>query len=332
MYEIITILIISFVISILTSFLVVRYSKKLALIDIPNERSSHSSPTPKGGGLGILLAFTLLQIFVLKSPISLLSITFVGILGFFEDKFGLSIILRLILQFLAAIVFILATMGLPNSALQIIVYFFMIFYLVGTSNFYNFMDGINGISALNGIVSFGLLGGFAFFIQNNVAITLISLVILASLTGFLFFNIPKAKLFLGDVGSLFLGFLFAACVIILSNSISCFICLSSFLLLFYADVLLTIFYRWQNSENLLQAHRKHFYQYLANIKNIPHTTISLMYATVQLLIGLIIIYAYTKSALWVIYLTIANILLIITLCTFFINPFKKIIIGKRNKS
>jgi Fuc2NAc and GlcNAc transferase len=107
--------------------------------------------------------------------------------------------------------------------------------------------------------------------------------------GFLPFNVPKAKVFMGDVGSVLLGFVFAGMVVYLSNDVLDFICLSSFLFPFYADEFITMMVRLKDGENLTKAHRRHLDQLLANEGNIPHWKVSFGYGLFQFLIGISII-------------------------------------------
>jgi Fuc2NAc and GlcNAc transferase len=104
--------------------------------------------------------------------------------------------------------------------------------------------------------------------------------------GFLPFNMPGARVFMGDVGSILLGFLFGAMVVLLSKSVLEFICLSSFLFPFYADELTTMAVRIKAKENLLRPHRRHIYQLLANEKGIAHWKVSVGYGLLQLFVGM----------------------------------------------
>ena len=147
--------------------------------------------------------------------------------------------------------------------------------MVGTANIYNFMDGINGIAAITAIVGFGLLSLFSLIAGQDSAYGVLSVCIAFSCLGFLPFNMPKAKVFMGDVGSILLGFSFAAIVVILSKSILDFVCLAGFLFPFYADELTTMAARIKDGENLFKPHRRHLYQLLANEKRIAHWKISI---------------------------------------------------------
>jgi Fuc2NAc and GlcNAc transferase len=107
--------------------------------------------------------------------------------------------------------------------------------------------------------------------------------------GFLPFNVPKARVFMGDVGSILLGFVFSGMVVYLSDDVLDFICLMSFIFPFYADELTTMMVRLKNGENLTKAHRRHFYQLLANECKIPHWKVSLGYGLFQFLIAISIL-------------------------------------------
>ena len=97
---------------------------------------------------------------------------------------------------------------------------------------------------------------------------------------------PKARVFMGDVGSILLGFVFAGMVVWLANSLIDFICLSAFLFPFYADELTTMYVRLRDGENLTHPHRRHLYQLLANEKGISHWKVSVGYGLLQLVVGL----------------------------------------------
>jgi len=107
-----------------------------------------------------------------------------------------------------------------------------------------------------------------------------------SCLGFLPFNMPNAKVFMGDGGSILVGFVFAATIVLLSKSLWDFICLSAFIFPFYADEITTMWLRIKDGENLTLPHRRHLYQLLANEYGIAHWKISMGYGVVQVFIGL----------------------------------------------
>lgn len=159
-------------------------------------------------------------------------------------------------------------------------------FVVGTANYYNFMHGINGVAAITGIVGFGLLALSNFFSGGDKSFAVLSVCIALSCPGFLPFNMPKARVFMGDVGSIFLGFIFAGMVVVLSKSLLDFICLAAFLFPFYSDELTTMAVRLRDGENLPRPHRRHLYQLLANERGIAHWKISVGYGLFQLVVGI----------------------------------------------
>lgn len=299
----------SFLLSVFSSFIVSKLGLKFSLIDAPNQRSSHSNPTPRGGGIGICLSFILVP-FLLLSPYSsrftefTIIAGFAGLLGFIEDRFKLSykfrLLIQLILSALVVLLFSESSSFSPNffRLSPCFLFLFWIILITGTANFYNFMDGINGIAGLTGMVGFGLMAFFSHFVANKPDVALMSVVLSAGCLGFLPFNFPKAKVFMGDVGSIFLGFVFASFVVKLSTTIGIFLCLVMFLCTFYADAIVTIFYRWRRGENLIKAHRSHLYQYMSNELGMPHWMVSLLYALSQLVFGFLALLAYRKGLAW----------------------------------
>lgn len=269
------------------AWLIGHYGNRFGLTDEPNERSSHKEPTPKGGGVGILAAFLLASI-VVGIPVPFwLPAVFLGVLSFLGDRLDFSAKVRLLFQITAAFLVIAGTgvSGLPHRN-QLILFIPIAIFIAGTANIYNFMDGINGIAAITGIVGFGLAAFYNFLSNGHAPLTDLSICSVMSCLGFLPFNFPKARVFMGDVGSVLLGFVFAGVVITVSRDLLDFICLSSFLFPFYADELITMMIRIRNGDNLLKAHRKHIYQLLANEKKIPHWKVSLAYGLLQGAVGL----------------------------------------------
>jgi Fuc2NAc and GlcNAc transferase len=171
------------------------------------------------------------------------------------------------------------------SIVNISIFFIALLYIAGTANLYNFMDGIDGMGAITGIVGFGLLSFYIFAAGLDRAMGVLSACMGFACAGFLPFNLPKAKIFMGDVASVFLGFIFSILVLSVSGGILDFICLAAILFPFYADGLSTMFIRFKNGENLFVAHRRHLYQLLANGKwSIPHWKISLGYGVLQIVV------------------------------------------------
>jgi len=260
------------------------------LIDNPNERSSHLVPTPRAGGIGIYMVVIFGGVFVIRDVLFAFIALVVGLLGFLEDRFALSSRIRLLFQLTLSVAVVFFFLGIPTTIGEISFFLFWVIFITGTANFYNFMDGINGIAGLAGLIGFGLMAYFSYFIVKNLNIALMSIVLSSACLGFLPFNIPKAKVFMGDVGSILLGFVFAAMVMWLTKDMLDFICLSSFLFPFYADELTTMYIRLKSGGNLFKPHRRHLYQIFANKKAIPHWKVSFGYGVFQLIVGLSVLF------------------------------------------
>jgi Fuc2NAc and GlcNAc transferase len=280
------------------AIIVYKYGYRIGLIDVPNMRSSHASPTPSSGGLGIWLTLLVIECFVTKNYAIAVITCLIGLSGLLDDRFNLSPKIRLAFQLAVSSVAVYIFSQVPDSIAGIFVFLFWIVFVTGTMNFYNFMDGINGIAALTGLVAFSLLAYFAYFMANDMDIALMSIAMSAGCLGFLPFNFPKSKVFMGDVGSLLLGFIFALFVVKFSRDIYLFVCLVMFLSTFYADAVVTIFYRWKRGENLMQAHRSHLYQHMSNEWGLSHWVVSLLYAIIQLGVGLLSLFALEKGLIW----------------------------------
>jgi len=274
------------------------YGPKIGFVDRPNERSSHQSSTPKGGGIGILAGFVMASL-VLNIPAGFwIPAALISMMSLIGDHLHLSPRLRLFLQFSFTIIFLLnpSTNDYGNKTGYLMIIPLSIF-IVGTANFYNFMDGIDGIAGLTGFVGFGLLAFYSFSSDLQSSLAGVNICIALSCLGFLPFNISKAKVFMGDVGSVLLGFLFAAIVIWMSETFLIFLCLSSFLFPFYVDELTTMVVRIRDGERLSRPHRRHLYQILANEYEIPHWKVSMGYGLFQLIVGCSILEIKDKGAL-----------------------------------
>ncbi|HDP26191.1 MAG TPA: glycosyltransferase family 4 protein [Deltaproteobacteria bacterium] len=275
------------------AFVVMKFGPVLDLVDVPNNRSSHDTPTPKGGGIGILAVFMLTAL-VEDIPIGFwVPVTFLALVSLFGDMRNLSVLLRLVVQFTAAVVvlvsIIVAGQSTLISTLRIIsviaVAGLFLIYIAGSANIYNFMDGINGIAAVTGVVAFSLLAWYASLIEFGSSYMVLCLCMACACLGFLPFNMPRAKVFMGDVGSILLGFVFALMTIVLADNFTVFCALASCLFFFYADELTTMYLRVRDGERLSKPHRRHLYQLLVNEMGIQHWKVSLGYGVCQLCIG-----------------------------------------------
>jgi Fuc2NAc and GlcNAc transferase len=296
-----TIFLFSFLVSGLGAWLAMKFGDRIGISDIPNHRSSHSKIIPKGGGIGILTVFIIVSLF-LSIPVSLwlpsLVIALVSLWG--GDLHDLPVKKRLLIQFCCSMVFLFFFLSSKQVSTNIyLLCVLMSIFIVGTSNFYNFMDGIDGISGISGVVGFSLLSYYSSMTGTGDVYGLLSLALACSCLGFLCFNLPKAKVFLGDVGSILLGFLFASIVVILSKNMTDFLVLTGFLAPYYFDEIFTMIVRIKDGDSLVIAHRKHIYQLLANELGISHWKVSLAYGLSQLLIGLSLIFVKPKGIFFI---------------------------------
>lgn len=287
--------IISFSISALGAGIVIKYAQPLGVVDIANSRSSHTGAIPKGGGIGILFSVIMVGIILQVSVFLLMPTIAISILSLWGgDKQFLSAKKRLVLQFLCSIVFLiyyfLSKQQVPYS-------FFIpaIIFIVGTSNFYNFMDGIDGIAGISGAIAFGLLSFYINLQESSDYYGDLCISISFACLGFLCFNFPRAKVFLGDIGSIQLGFLFSVIVICVAENVLDFLVMTGFLFMFYFDELFTMVNRLRSGESLITAHRKHIYQVLANELGFCHWKISMAYGFLQIIIGFSFMFLKAKG-------------------------------------
>lgn len=268
-----------FIILFALQLLYFRIANKLNIIDKPNERSSHSRITLRGGG--IVFWISVLIYFVMSgfaNPWFFAGLTLISAISFADDITPQSPKLRLVVQFVALMLMCVQWQLFDYS------WFFVVLALivgVGVMNAFNFMDGINGIT---GGYSMAVVGSFWYinnFEQAFVDNDLIYLVLM-SLLVFNFFNFrKKAKCFAGDVGAISIAFIivFLLGLLIVKTRDFSYIAL---LLVYGVDSVLTIMHRIILKENITQPHRKHLYQLLANELKFPHLLVSSVYAVLQL--------------------------------------------------
>jgi len=269
--------------SLATSLIVVGLARQVArrsgLVDVPNARSSHIAPTPRGGGVAIV-AFTLgiamINLALHQGPPGASMIWIVGggviaIAGALDDIRGLSVIARITTHFAVAALLLVTCGGLPalpaphgNIDLGALGWVLGGAAIVWSINLFNFMDGTDGLAAAQAIFVFGaavlLLAGDGAMATSDLPL----LAAAAASAGFLVWNFPPAKIFMGDVGSGFLGFAVAAGAVLTAGHGP--ISLWTWLVLngsFLADATTTLVTRLLRGQRGYEAHRSHAYQQLA---------------------------------------------------------------------
>jgi len=275
-----------------------RIAARFNIIDKPNERSSHNYITIRGGGIIYWVAAFLFLVFNF-SPSSLwffAGITLISIVSFWDDVKELGQKVRLLFHLLAmSCTFYLAgVFGIyPWWA---IVIGYVVF--IGIVNAYNFMDGINGITGLYSIAVLASLQYMNLSYGTFVNPDIIWYPMIASAV-FLFFNFRKrAKCFAGDVGSVAIAFWIITLLLLLIIQTENLIWLG-FLMVYGVDTVITILHRICLKQNIMQAHRLHFYQILSNEKKMPHRLVSLIYFSLQLLCSALIILLYPMIGWWI---------------------------------
>lgn len=257
-----------------------RYALRRELLDIPNERSSHSRPTPRGGGLSITL--TVLVVFVgsgfagdpdagILVPL-LPPLLLVGLIGWLEDHYELRILWRAGGYLLAAVWFVVFSGGLTEIAIGDSMLStdmwnvpLLVLCLAWLTNLYNFMDGADALAGLQAVLA-GAAGGTLLWLSGELSLSLPALAAAASAAGFLFWNRPPARIFMGDAGSCFLGFLFGALAILGEKQAGLPVLLWVILLgVFIWDATLTLIMRMLRRERWYRAHRSHAYQRLLQL-------------------------------------------------------------------
>ncbi len=253
-----------FLLSVVLTYVIKLYATKKDVLDIPNERSSHSRPTPKGGGLAIIIAFYI-GLFYFKESIdctlfyALLCGIPIAAISLLDDIVPLSSKIRLLIQSTSsgmALYFLGGVLSIDFILFEVHGWWINIIAfiaMVWLTNLYNFIDGIDGYAASEAV----MVGLGLFFLLHNP----LGLVIVVACLGFLLFNWHQASIFMGDIGSATLGFIFAVFVFSDTSHGSIYIWLI-LLSLFWFDATLTLIRRYCNGEPITEAHKKHAYQRL----------------------------------------------------------------------
>lgn len=267
----------------LISYLAVRVilARRYHALDIPNERSSHELPTPRGGGLAIsvivLLTALALSVFGGFNLWSyLVTGALIAFIGWRDDRESLPAQQRFLAQGIATLI-ILFTIGYWQTiefsgvgilSLGWLGFLLTLMWIVGLTNAYNFMDGIDGIAG--GVACVGGLGWA--LLSTNETVILMGIAIAAASLGFLAYNWSPARIFMGDVGSTLLGFTFAVFSLLTAAPVIGVLILWPFIF----DAVLTFLLRLAHHENVFAAHRSHLYQRLIKL-GYSHAQVASLY-------------------------------------------------------
>ncbi len=258
-----------FLLSFALTYFIKEHAIKNSLLAEVNERSSHTTPVPHGGGIAIALTWFLGLTYLFFSQeinqnlyYALMTGIIISVISYIDDRVELSAKFRLGAQALVAFLGLYFLGGFEKLDLfffaidnQLIINLFAFFMIIWFINLYNFLDGIDGYAGSEaiflGVAGYILFGGLHF------------LILIAAVLGFLIWNWHKAKIFMGDVGSTLLGYNVAIFTLYYANEVSTNFWIWVILFgLFWFDATLTLFRRYRNKEKLSQAHKKHAYQRL----------------------------------------------------------------------
>ncbi|MFT7251621.1 MAG: UDP-GlcNAc:undecaprenyl-phosphate GlcNAc-1-phosphate transferase [Flavobacterium sp.] len=303
---------------IVASYLYLKLAIKFKIIDKPNERSSHTKITVRGGG--IVFPIAMLLFFFLNDyqyPYFLGGVIAISIVSFLDDIYSLSAKIRFPLQ-LIAVYLILYEVGLPFDPMYMFVLYLMTG--IGMVNTFNFMDGING---LTGFYSVAVISGLYLINMNEQIINSELLIyVFISLVVFGFYNFRKKALFFaGDIGSISIGMLMFFIGFYLTYQLNSPLILL-LIIVYGADAGNTLLYRkFFTKEHVLDPHRHHIYQKLVDIRKMSHLKVSVIYAGIQLFINMIIYKTY-QLELQIQFLVLA--ILVSVFIVLYIYLFKKL--------
>ncbi len=309
----------------LCCLVVIKLARRWELLDNPNHRSSHQTPTPSGGGIGLVAAGSLVGLYLLAvEPLSwylfvvlVISCVLAGV-GLHDDRRPMPARWRLGIQVVLAVSLLFVLGGLPEMQRFVdawlsrtLIYAFLLLVIVWWINLFNFMDGIDGLAGMQTI--FMLLAGAVLLVGLRHGVIadpiIVWMLCLAGATaGFLILNWSPAKIFMGDVGSNYLAFMLLSfgLLTIRNELIPVATGLAMWAILgatFATDSTITLITRMLNNERWHEAHRTHLYQRLAR-KFGSHSRVTLMYLAVNLLWLLPIAFLCTRFPQWAVALAV----------------------------
>ena len=250
-------------------------ANRVGAIDLPGEIKIHSQPTPRLGGLGILLAFVLslsvLLFFVElsipnypESVVLIVSLISLATIGYLDDVQDLPASPRLVLEGIIGVMLVISVIGTDISWIILGIAWF---WIVGLINAYNFLDGLDGLAGSIATVNLLALGIMLFY-SGNGFFALVAAILALATCGFLCFNWPPATVFMGDVGSLSLGFVISTLSLILivdqNLAVNAILAVTLSAALPLGDLVATVFRRLISGQSLFQGDRGHFYDLLVN--------------------------------------------------------------------
>lgn len=288
----------SFLLSVLLTIYYRRLALRFRILDIPNERSSHKQPIPRGAGITFFISFNLILALLIQQDILTMKYTFpvflggpvIMLLGYWDDLSSIPAAVRLTVHlFVSLFIFILISSGFSKEveisflpAWPWLTTAFCILFIAWFINLYNFMDGCDGLATSVGMVGSGLISLLS-YLSGHEDLAIIYLILAYSLAGFLVFNWHPAKVFMGDAGAYFLGYVFGALALVskMYYDSSLYIHLIVFGL-FVVDATWTLARRAWRGERVFNAHRQHAFQKLIKM-GWGHARVTSLYVLITVL-------------------------------------------------
>jgi len=273
-----------------------RYALYRELLDMPGKRRSHVMVTPRGGGIGpivmtlaggaVLVSMHPRQAYALGG--CLLGMSAVAAVGWLDDHRPLSARLRLAVHVMAALIAALALLGVPATSLQGLLFTTAVFWIVGLTNVWNFMDGIDGLATSQALlVVLCIYAGSVLYGWLDSTWALFSSLLIGALLGFLPYNFPRARVFLGDVGSGAIGFVIACLLLRAVSGGGMYWPLALLpVSAFAVDAGLTLGKRIAQRKRWWRPHREHLYQWLVR-RGASHWRVTCVYALWASAVGLL---------------------------------------------
>jgi UDP-N-acetylmuramyl pentapeptide phosphotransferase/UDP-N-acetylglucosamine-1-phosphate transferase len=294
-----------------------RWSSRHGLLDVPNERSSHSTPTPRGGGLVIVIvalaAYATISV-IFGLPVSwgyFVGAALIALVSWLDDLWSLPFWARLIVHVAAAVIltsyagsWLELTVPIIDVKLEVgkvLGQILAVLWVVWFLNAYNFMDGIDGIAALQAVIA-----AFAWVALSSIlvlpATAVLSGIVASASAGFLIHNWQPARVFMGDVGSAFLGFTLAAMPLMARAEAGgempvLPIAGLMFVWFFLFDTVFTLFRRLFGKKRIWEAHREHIYQKLT-IEGWRHANVTLIYGAAAAILSLLLLFSILFSGIY----------------------------------
>ncbi len=308
-------LIFTFILFLVSLFLTRFMLRRFRIMDTPNGRSSHESPMPTSGGIAIVAAFFigLIAIFLFSESIHVATWRFLGfvaaslllaVVSLYDDIKSKPFIIKLSAQFIAALIVLIFGVIIDQISLPVIglvhigwlAYPVTFIWIIGLTNAFNFMDGLDGLAGGVAVIVATFFCIITYLMGSDF-VYIICYTLVAGSLGFLVYNRPPARIFMGDVGSTFLGFTFAVISIMAMRydmSHTSFFVMPLLLFNFIYDTLFTFMRRLFKGERVIDAHQTHLYQLFQQL-GYSHWTVSAFHYIVAILQGL--------AALWMVHAT-----------------------------